>query len=104
MFAIITLNTLFIKRRSRFLLLKNKIITLNNKREIIALINIDNKFFFVSQSFIKKTQNFKSEQIFLYKIYNLLFDLANNREKKQKRILKTYIINIQKYDFIFNYF
>ena len=48
MFAVIILNTLFIKRRSRFLLLKNKIITLNNKREIITLININNEKNFVS--------------------------------------------------------
>ena len=31
------------KRRFRFLSLKNEIITLNNKYEIIMLINIDNK-------------------------------------------------------------
>ena len=55
MFIIITLNTLFIKRRSRFLILKNEIIILNNKREIIILINIDNEKIFISQSFIKKT-------------------------------------------------
>ena len=42
-FVITILNTIFIKRRFRFLLLKNEIIMLNNKREIIALINIDNK-------------------------------------------------------------
>ena len=29
--------------------------SLNNKREMIALINIDNKKIFISQSFIKKT-------------------------------------------------
>ena len=55
MFIVITLNILFIKRWFHFLILKNKIITLNNKREIIILINIDNEKIFISQSFIKKT-------------------------------------------------
>ena len=55
MFIVIILNLFFIKRRFRFLLLKNKIITLNNKREIIILINIDNKKKFILQFFIKKT-------------------------------------------------
>ena len=48
MFIVITLNTLFIKRRFRFLILKDEIITLSDKREIIILINIDNKKFFIS--------------------------------------------------------
>ena len=55
MLIVITLNTLFIQQRSRFLLLKNEIIILNNNREIIALINIDNEKIFISQFFIKKT-------------------------------------------------
>ena len=106
MFIVITLNTLFIKRQFRFLILKNEIITLNNKREIIILINIDNEKIFISQFFIKKTQilEFKyvltimrvinNYHIFSYKIYNLIFNFANNRNKKQKQILKMYIINI----------
>ena len=43
-------------------------------------------------------------KIKFYKIYNLIFDLVNNRNKKRKNILKAYIINIIKYDFIFDYF
>ena len=94
MFIVIILNTLFIKRRSRSLILKNEIITLNNKREIIVLMNINNETFFILQSFIKKTQIFEfkymliimrvinNHRIFLYKIYNLIFDFVNNRNKK----------------------
>ena len=94
MFIIITLNTSFIKRRPRFLILKNEIIISNNKRKIIVLINIDNKKIFISQSFIKKTQIFKfkyvliimrvinNHRIFLYKTHNLTFNLANNQDKK----------------------
>lgn len=48
MLVVIALNTLFIKLRFRFLLLKDEIITLNNKREIIALANIDNEKIFIS--------------------------------------------------------
>ena len=93
-FIIIILNILFIKRRFHFLILKNKIITLNNKREIIILININNKKFFISQSFIKKTQIFEFKyvlimmrvinnyRIFSYKTYNLTFYLVNNRGRK----------------------
>ena len=87
---------LFIKRRSHFLLLKNEIITSNDKREMIILINIDNEKIFISQSFIKETQIFEFKyvlttmrvidnyQIFSYKKYNLIFNLADSREKKQK--------------------
>ena len=64
-FIVIILNTSFIKRRSRFLLLKNEIIILNNKREMIVLINIDNKKIFISQFFIKETQILKFEYIFI---------------------------------------
>ena len=93
-FIVITLNILFIKRRSRFSILKNKTIILNNKREINVIINIDNEKIFISQSFIKETQNFEFEyvliimrvinnyRIFLYKTYNLIFDFADNRDKK----------------------
>ena len=112
---IIILNTLFIKRRSRSLLLKNEIITLNNKREMIILMNINNEKIFISQSFIKKTQISEFEyvlitmriindyQIFSYKKHDLIFDFINNREKKQKQILKIYIINMRKYDLILNF-
>ena len=41
------LSVLFIKRRSRSLILRDKIITSKDKREIIALINIDNKKIFI---------------------------------------------------------
>ena len=94
MFIVIILNTLFIKRRSHFLILRDEIITLNSKREIIALINIDNEKIFISQFFIKKTQIFKFKymlimmrvinnyRIFSYKTHNLIFDFANNRDKK----------------------
>ena len=63
MLIIITLNTSFIKRRSRFLLLKDEIIMLNNKREMIILMNIDNEEIFMSQSFIKKTQIFEFKYV-----------------------------------------
>ena len=94
MFIIIILNTLFIKQRPRFLILKNEIIILNNKREITALMNIDNKKIFISQSFIKKTQIFEFKyvlitmriindyRIFSYKTHNLTFDFVNNRNRK----------------------
>ena len=45
-----------------------------------------------------------NHRIFLYKTYNLTFNLANNRDKKQKQILKTYIINMREYDLILNFF
>lgn len=41
MLVIIILSILFIKRRFRFLLLKNEIIISNNKREIITFIKIN---------------------------------------------------------------
>ena len=59
MFIIIILNTLFIKRRFRFLILKNEIIILNNKREIIASINIDKKFFLYRNFLLKKRKFLK---------------------------------------------
>ena len=49
---------------------------------------------------IRIINNYK---IKVYKIYNLIFDLADNKDKKRINILKTYIINILKYDFIFDY-
>ena len=55
----------FIKRRSRSLLLKNEIITLNDKREMIVLMNIDNEKIFISQFFIKETQIFEFEYILI---------------------------------------
>ena len=48
MLVVKVLNLLSIKRRSRSLILRDEIITLINKRNIIALINIDNKKVFVS--------------------------------------------------------
>ena len=94
MLIVIALNTLFIKRRFRSLLLKNEIITLNDKCEIIVLINIDNEKIFISQFFIKETQILKfkyvlitmrvinDHQISSYKKYDLIFNLADNRERK----------------------
>ena len=43
-------------------------------------------------------------RIFSYETHNLIFDFANNRDKKQKQILKTYIVNMREYDLIFNFF
>ena len=43
-------------------------------------------------------------KIFFYNIYNFAFSLIDNERKKQKRILKTYIINMRKHDLIFDYF
>ena len=48
MLAATALNISFIKRRSRFLILKNEIIILNNKRKIIALMDINNEKIFIS--------------------------------------------------------
>ena len=43
-------------------------------------------------------------KIFSYNVHNLAFSLADNeKKKKKKQILKTYIINIRKYDLIFDY-
>ena len=93
-FIVITLNISFIKQRSRFLILKDEIIMLNDKREIIILMNINNEKIFISQFFIKKTQIFEFEYvliimcvinnyyIFSYKTHNLIFNFANNRDKK----------------------
>ena len=77
--------------------MKSEIIILNNKREIIILIKIDNKKFFISQFFINKTQILKFKyvliimriindyRIFLYKTHNLIFNFINNRKKEKKR-------------------
>ena len=43
-------------------------------------------------------------KIKFYKIYNLIFDFVNNKDKKRINILKPYIIDILKYDLIFDYF
>ena len=42
-------------------------------------------------------------KIFFYNIYKFAFSLVDNEEKNQKRILKTYIINMREYDLIFDY-
>ena len=42
------LDLILIKRRSRSLVLRDKIIILSNKRDIIALMNIDDEEIFVS--------------------------------------------------------
>ena len=42
-------------------------------------------------------------KIFSYNVYNLAFFFVDNEKRKQKRILKTYIVNMREYDLIFNY-
>ena len=42
-------------------------------------------------------------KIFFYNVHDLAFFLVDNEKKKQKRILKTYIVNMREYDFIFDY-
>ena len=82
---------------------------------MITLININNEKIFISQSFIKNTQilEFKyatimmrvidDYKIFFYNVYDLAFSLADNEKRKQKRILKMYIVNMREYDLILNY-
>ena len=96
-------------------MLKNEIFTQRNKHKMIILININNEKIFMSQSFIKNAQIFEFEhaitmmrainnhKISFYDIYNLTFSFVDSERKKQKRILKTYIVNIHKYDLIFDY-
>ena len=38
-----------------------------------------------------------------YDVYDLAFFFINNEKRQQKRLLKIYVINMRKYDFIFNY-
>ena len=69
----------------------------------------------MSQFFVKNAQIFEfkyaiimmrvidDHKIFFYNIYNFTFSLVDNEKKKQKRILKIYIINMREYDLIFNY-
>ena len=40
-------------------------------------------------------------KIFSYNVYNLAFSFVDN--EKKNRILKTYIVNMRKYDLIFDY-
>ena len=42
-------------------------------------------------------------KIFFYNVYNFVFFFVDNEKRKQKRILKTYIVNIREYDLILNY-
>ena len=42
-------------------------------------------------------------KIFFYNVYDFTFFLVDNERKRQKRILKTYIVNMRKYDLIFDY-
>ena len=55
MLVVDALSLTFIKRRIRFLMLKNEIFTQRSKHEIIILININNNKNFISQFFIKNT-------------------------------------------------
>ena len=50
---------------------------------------------------IRIINNYK---IKFYKIYNLMLNLVNNKDKKWVNTLKTYIIDILKYDFTLDYF
>ena len=93
-FIVDVLNLTFIKRRVRFLMLKNEIFTQRDKYEMIILININNEKIFMSQSFIKNTQIFEFEhaiimmrtindyRILFYDVYNLAFSLIDNEKKK----------------------
>ena len=96
-------------------MLKNEIFTQRNKHERITLININNEKIFMSQSFIKNAQilEFKytiimmrvidDYKIFSYDVYDLAFSLVDNEKRRQKRTLKTYIINMREYDLILDY-
>ena len=42
-------------------------------------------------------------KIIFYNVYKLAFFLVDNKKKKYKRTLKTYIVNMREYDLIFNY-
>ena len=96
-------------------MLKDEIFTQQSKHEIIILININNEKIFISQFFIKNAQIFEfkyaiiimrvinDHKISFYNIHNLAFSFADNEKKTQKRILKTYIVNMREYDLIFNY-
>ena len=85
MLVVDALNLIFIKRRIRFLMLKNEIFTQRDKHEMIILININNEKIFVSQSFVKNAQISESKhtiiiirvindyKIFFYNVYDLAF-------------------------------
>ena len=115
MLVVDALSLIFIKRWIRSLMLKNEMFTQRNKHKIIILINTNNEKIFISQSFIKNAQIFEFKytiimmraiddyKIFFYNIYDFAFSLADNEGKKQKRILKTYIVNMREYDLIFDY-
>ena len=42
-------------------------------------------------------------KIFFYDVYDFAFFFVDNERRRQKRILKTYIINMREYDLIFDY-
>ena len=96
-------------------MLKNEIFTQRDKHEVIILININNEKIFMSQSFIKNAQISELKytiimmrviddyKIFFYDVYDLAFSFVDNEKRRQKRILKTYIINIREYDLILDY-
>ena len=116
MLVVNVLSLTFIKRRVRSLMLKNEIFTQRNKYEMIILININNEKIFISQFFVKNAQIPEFEhmiimmriiddyKILFYNVYDLAFFFVDNEKRKQKRILKTYIVNMREYDLIFNYF
>ena len=94
MLVVNVLNLTFIKRRIRFLILKDEIFTQRDKHEIIILININNKKIFISQSFIKNTQIPESKhaiiimrvindyKILFYNVYDLAFFFVNSEKRR----------------------
>ena len=116
MFVVDALNFEIIKRRFRVFVLRNEIKTSFDKRDVIVLIDTKNEKIFVLQTFIKNVDILESEyvsimmrviddhKIFFYEKHDFSFSFANNTKKKQMKILKTYIVDMRKYDFIFDYF
>ena len=94
MFVVDALSLTLIKRRIRFLMLKNEIFTQRSKYKIIILININNEKIFMSQSFIKNAQILEFEyaiiiirviddyRILFYDVHNLAFFFVDNEKRK----------------------
>ena len=94
MLVVDALNLISIKRRIRFLMLKNEIFTQRNKYEMIILININDKKIFMSQFFIKNAQilEFKytiimmrvidDYKIFFYNVYDFAFFFVDNERRR----------------------
>ena len=94
MLVVDALNLIFIKRRIRFLMLKDEIFTQRSKHEMIILININDEKIFMSQFFVKNAQIPESEhatimmrvindyKIFSYDVHNLAFFFADNERRR----------------------